>query len=385
MSPLTLPQTKSPPVSPAAHASSVRTVRSLKRKLSNSSSPSTQHTRAAAGIRAQLSGMREENEKLQSDMTATLADNEELSESLKQKSRQLTQAKLYRKHVAADKREAQVQVSDLQAELKTRTQEAEEMVNEYEEMQMELLFERLRPSDSSPPPAFHSQPLTLFHDGRYDDALRAVVYAHIRAGVGKDRIAQLVAVTMQLLANRRITSLPSPATIARWSAELNALTQIQLFERLTADPAAVTVLAHDGTTKTGKKIGAGVVHIDRPHGATENEPKRESVAVYVREQADGTAHSAVRGLTDALNDINAVGRAVFPNRNAATANFHGVLSDHNVTEHKANAMVLSASEVSDSVELLCWNHKYVRACATAFLLYHTRMSKASHCAVQTCE
>jgi hypothetical protein len=282
--------------------------------------------------------MREENEKLQSDMTATLETNDLLRESLKQKSRQLAQAKQYRKHVASDKRDTQVQVSDLQEELKIRTEDAEEIANEYEEMQMVLLVEQSR-EDSSAPHALQVQPLALFHDGRYDDTLRAVIYSHIRAGVGKDRVAQLVAVTMQLLANRRITSMPSPATIARWSSELNALTQIQLFERLTVDPNAVTVLAHDGTTKTGKKIGAGVVHIDRSHGAAENEPKRESVAMFVRAQADGTAESAVRGLTDALSDINAVGRAVFPDRNAAAANFHGVLSDHNVTEHKTNVNI----------------------------------------------
>ena len=360
LSPLTLPPTKSPPVSPAAHASSVRTVRSLKRKLSSSS---PQSARADAGVRSQLSGVREENAKLKAEMAKSIADNDVLRDSLKQKQRQLTQSKQYRKHIAADKREAQVQVSDLREELKTRTEEAEEMANEYEEMQMELLLEQSR-SDSSPPPALQLQPLMLFHDGRFDDTLRAVVYAFIRAGVGKDRIAQLVAVTMQLLANKRITQLPSPATIARMSTELNTLTQIQLYERLTADPTATTVFAHDGTTKSGKKIGAGVVHIDRSRTATTDESKRESVALFVREQADGTAESGVRALTDALSDINAVGSSVFPERNAATANFHGVLSDHNVTEHKTNSMVLSASEVGDSVELLCWNHKYVRACAT---------------------
>jgi hypothetical protein len=159
------------------------------------------------------------------------------------------------------------------------------------------------------------------------------------------------------------------------ATELNTLTHVQLYDRLTADPAAITVFGHDGTTKSGKKIGAGVVHIDRSTPGHDNVTKRESVALFVREQADGTAESSVRALTDALDDVNAVGKLVFPHRAAVTANFHGVLSDHNVTERKTNAMVLSSvasAEVKKSVEMLCWNHKYARARAR-----HTRSPSPS--------
>jgi hypothetical protein len=245
----------------------------------------------------------------------------------------------------------------------------EEMMCAYEQYEMEAIVDQADGNAKQQP-----TPLVLLHDGRYDDALRAVIYAHIRAGVGKDRIAQLVAVTMQLLANRRIDKLPSPATIARMATELNTLTHAQLYDRLTTDPSAITVFGHDGTTKSGKKIGAGVVHIDRstaaaaPHdlgcSSSDTTRPRESVALFVREQADGTAESSVRALTDALYDVNAVGKLVFPNRLAVTANFHGVLSDHNVTERKTNAMVLSSpasAGVKASVEMLCWNHKYARA------------------------
>jgi hypothetical protein len=308
-------------------------------------------------MRARLSEARDESAELE-------ADNDRLRGELKTKSRQLTQAKQYRKHVAADKREAQGQVSSLQAELDERTEEAEELASRYEEMHIELLFEQSRDDaeqENNRTTSAHAQPLTLFHDGRYDDALRAVIYAHISAGVGKDRIAPLVAITMQLLAHKHITQLPSPATIARMSAELNSLTQIQLYERLTSDPTAITVLAHDGTTKSGKKLGAGVVHIDRSVTASKSEDTRESVALFVREQADGTAESGVRVLTDAIADINAVGSTVFPNRRAATSEFHGFLSDHNTTERKTNELLSrDAKELEDALEMFCWNHKYVQ-------------------------
>jgi len=336
-------------VSPAAHASSVRTVRSLKRKLSNSLS--LQSARADAGVRAQLSETREEKAKAEKD-------NERLRDVLKTTKRQLTQSRHYRKGVADRVRDAEQDTADLRAELADRTTEVEEMMCEYEQYEMESIIDEANSIDGHAKPT----PLVLMHDGRYDDALRAVIYAHIRAGVGKDRIAQLVAETMELLANRRIEQLPSPATIARMATELNTLTHVQLYDRMTVDPTAVTVFGHDGTTKSGKKIGAGVVHIDRstsaPHG-NDNDSTRESVALFVREQADGTAESGVRALTDALADVNAVGKLVFPNRDTVTANFHGVLSDHNVTERKTNTMLLSraAAEVQESVELLCWNHK----------------------------
>jgi hypothetical protein len=340
----------------------VRTVRSLKRKLSASLSPRSARADAAGpGVRARLSEAIAEKENLEAARAESVADNERLRKQLTTKARQLTQAKQYRKHVAADKRDAQSQVSSLQAELEDSTDAAAEMASEYEEMQMELLFEQSRAdTDETDGGAQAVQPLNLLHDGRYDDALRAVIYAHISAGVGKDRIAALVAITMQLLAHKRIEQLPSAATIARMSGELNALTQIQLYERLTSDANALTVFAHDGTTKSGKKLGAGVVHIDRAATATQDQPKRESVALFVREQADGTAESSVRVLTDAVADINAVGRSVFASRPAVKNNhFNGVLSDHNVTERRTNALLLEseAKEMKDALEMYCWNHK----------------------------
>lgn len=352
----------SAPVSAAAHASSVRTVRSLKRKLSNSLSPQNGPAAADAGLRAQLSETREGKAKVEDE-------NEQLRDALKATKRQLTQSRHYRKGVTARARDAEHDANDLRAELAELTRDVEERIMcAYEQYEMESIVDEANSSNDN---AKRPTPLVLMHDGRYDDALRAVIYAYIRAGVGKDHIAQLVAVTIELLANRRIDKLPSPATIARMATELNTLTHVQLYDLLTVDPTAITVFGHDGTTKSGKKIGAGVVHIDRSTpGDSSNDTtrQRESVALFVREQADGTAQSNVRALTDALDDVNAVGKLVFSNRAAVTANFHGVLSDHNVTERKTNAMVLSSvasADVKKSVEMLCWNHKYACACACA--------------------
>lgn len=358
-------------MSAAAHASSVRTIRSLKRKLSNSLSPQSGPAAADAGLRGQLSETREEKAKVEEE-------NERLRDALKATKRQHTQSCHYRKGVAARARDAEHDAADLRAELAERTTDVEEELGcAYEQYEMEAIVDEANRSTDN---ATRSTPLVLMHDGRYDDALRAVIYAHIGAGVGKDRIAQLVAVTMELLANRRIDKLPSPATIARMATELNTLTHVQLYHRLTADPNAITVFGHDGTTKSGKKIGAGVVHIDRSTPGDNNDARRESVALFVREQADGTAESSVRALTDALHDVNAVGKLVFPNRDAVTANFHGVLSDHNVTERKTNAMVLSnpaPAGVKESVEMLCWNHKYARARAQ-----HTRSERMTDAAAE---
>src|SRR6185437_3574751 len=99
-------------------------------------------------------------------------------------------------------RDAEHDVADLRAELAERTTDVEEELGcAYEQYEMEAIVDEANRSTDN---ATRSTPLVLMHDGRYDDALRAVIYAHIGAGVGKDRIAQLVAVTMELLANRRI-------------------------------------------------------------------------------------------------------------------------------------------------------------------------------------
>jgi hypothetical protein len=83
------------------------------------------------------------------------------------------------------------------------------------------------------------------------------------------------------------------------------------------------------------------------------------VALFVREQADGTAESSVRVLTDAVADINAVGHAVLPTRPAVKPSFNGVLSDHNVTERRTNTLLLEsqANEVKHALQMFCWNHK----------------------------
>jgi chromosome segregation ATPase len=99
---------------------------------------------AGPGVRARLSEAIAEKENLETAMAESVADNERLRNQLTAKARQLTQAKQYRKHVAADKRDAQSQVSSLQAELEDSTEAAAEMASEYEEMQMELLFEQSR-------------------------------------------------------------------------------------------------------------------------------------------------------------------------------------------------------------------------------------------------
>ena len=219
-------------MSAAAHASSVRTVRSLKRKLSNSLSPQSGPATADAGLRAQLSETREEKAKVEEE-------NERLRGALKAKQRQLTQSRHYRKDIAARVRSAEHDAADLRAELAERATDVEEelmtVMCAYEQYEIEAIVDE---ADNSRRTATSPTPLVLQHDGRYDDALRAVIYAHIRAGVGKDRIAQLVAVTMELLANRRIDKLPSAATIARMATELNTLTHVQLYDRLTTDPTA---------------------------------------------------------------------------------------------------------------------------------------------------
>jgi hypothetical protein len=83
------------------------------------------------------------------------------------------------------------------------------------------------------------------------------------------------------------------------------------------------------------------IHIDRtPLKKEDNEMRRESVAMLVGGQPDGTAASAMQLVEDALDNINTLGGAAFPGRRPLSmASFSGTLSDHNTTEQKENNLI----------------------------------------------
>jgi predicted nucleic acid-binding Zn-ribbon protein len=122
-------------VGAAAHASSVRTVRSLKRKLSNSLSPQSGPATADAGLRAQLSETREEKAKVEKE-------NERLRDALTATKRQHTQSRNYRKRVADRVRAAEHDAADLRAELAERaTDVEEELMCAYEQYEIEAIVD----------------------------------------------------------------------------------------------------------------------------------------------------------------------------------------------------------------------------------------------------
>jgi hypothetical protein len=126
------------------------------------------------------------------------------------------------------------------------------------------------------------------------------------------------------------------------------------------------------------------IHVDRTALRKEDDdPRRESMAMFMREQPDGTAASAVQLAEDAFDDINRLGTAAFPGRRSLSmASISGTLSDHNTTEQKENNLInakraqllapaAAAAAAADSgnrkqagvgafvpiVSMFCWNHK----------------------------
>ena len=83
------------------------------------------------------------------------------------------------------------------------------------------------------------------------------------------------------------------------------------------------------------------IHVDRkPLKQEDTDPERESLAMFVREQPDGTAVSAMQLADDAFDDINTLGSAAFPGRRSLSmASISGTLSDHNTTEQKENNLI----------------------------------------------
>jgi hypothetical protein len=134
------------------------------------------------------------------------------------------------------------------------------------------------------------------------------------------------------------------------------------------------------------------IHVDRkPLKQEDTDPERESLAMFVREQPDGTAVSAMQIANDAFDDINTLGSAAFPGRRSLSmASISGTLSDHNTTEQKENNLInarraqllapaaaaasspsmssAAAAAAADGtqagadafvpiVSMFCWNHK----------------------------
>ena len=189
--------------------------------------------------------------------------------------KQLNNAKNYRKTVAGDKRQAESERDAAREELEQLQTLADERLEAYEELEMEMVMMMMTDDVMAKRKRTNSggggggggggdgdegdelKEVDVFHDGRYDDNMRVAIFACMRAGVGKDRIAPLVAAILRVLANIKVNRMPSPSTIAKWADDMSNLTAIQLYARLTTDPDALKVLAHDGTTMGGKKYGTG--------------------------------------------------------------------------------------------------------------------------------
>jgi hypothetical protein len=182
--------------------------------------------------------------------------------------KQLNNAKHHRKTVAADKRQAENERDAAREEVEQLQTLADERLEAYEELEMEMVMmvmtddvmtKRKRATGGGGGggggDGDELKDVDFFHEGRYDDNMRVAILACMRAGVGKDRIAPLVAALLRALVKTKVNRMPAPSTIAKWADEMSNLTAIQLYDKLTTDPDAVKVFAHDGTTMSGKKYG----------------------------------------------------------------------------------------------------------------------------------
>jgi hypothetical protein len=314
------------------------------------------------------------------DDTKEALDNAQADLAVTRK--QLNNAKNYRKTVAGGKRQAESERDAAREALEQLQTLADERLEAYEELEMEMVMMMMTDDVMAKRKRANGggggggggdegdelKEVDIFHEGRYDDNMRVAIFSCMRAGVGKDRIPELVAAILRALAKIKVNRLPSPSTIAKWAGQMSNLTAIQLYDRLTTDPDALKVLAHDGTTMGGKKYGTGrsvalssnrscararaamclpslivscSIHVDRkPLKQEDTDPERESLAMFVREQPDGTAVSAMQLAEDAFDDINTLGGAAFPGRRSLSmASISGTLSDHNTTEQKENNLI----------------------------------------------
>jgi hypothetical protein len=77
-----------------------------------------------------------------------------------------------------------------------------------------------------------------------------------RSRVGTKRIAKLVGDIMQVFTGKTPERLPVHSTVESWIPQLDAVTLVQAFQALTENPSDLKVVAKDGTTKMGHKLGS---------------------------------------------------------------------------------------------------------------------------------
>jgi hypothetical protein len=264
--------------------------------------------KAAATKKAEVTAM---------DLDDTQEVLDDAKETLSATRKQLSNSKSYRKTVAAAKKQAESERDAALEEIKELTALANEHLEAYEELEMEMVVmmmtddvvakrNRLRRGgggdgggggggDGDGDGEHELKEVDFFHNGRYDDRLRVAVLACMRAGVGKDRIAELVAVILRVTAKLDPKKMPSPSTIANWAGELSNLTAIQLYDRLTTDPDATKVLAHDGTTMGGKKYGTARSVVMRASGKAGCDAYCASACLCLAAQHSHRPHASEEG------------------------------------------------------------------------------------------
>ena len=361
-----------------------RVIQHFKRKADELKTKTTELQAENKRLRKQLNNSQESIDELEEKNETMKAELKDTEEGFKMMSRKLSDSKQYRKKVSsnltvvrAERDEALEKIERLEEELDARTEEVKDWMEDYDRLELEATL--LQESGEKKTEAAEEKEIDFrAPDGTYDHRLRTVIYAFIRANVGKDNIAPLVAITMRALDNTKITKLPSPATMQRMQTELGVLNRIQLYDALTKDPNANTIFAHDGTTDHGRKIGVGELHFQKPKAP--EQPKEEkkskdknqksrkkkesplqSSTLFAREQPNGTAASTLQLLNDAITDLNTAGSAVFKDRQPFTVDrICGTLSDHNTTEKATNRLIQAAHTAAEAVgwsEGFCWNHK----------------------------
>lgn len=160
-----------------------------------------------------------------------------------------------RQQAESERDDAIERVEELEAEIEEANERFEELSMEAMLVQQELTLCNDGDGNDYDGDRSNKRVSDMYSNGRYDDRMKMAVFACMTANVGKDAVAPLIRRIVESLTGQTIKRLPAPSTIAGWASELGTLARIQTFERLTADPTAPKVIAHDGTSKSGKKLG----------------------------------------------------------------------------------------------------------------------------------
>lgn len=187
----------------------------------------------------------------------------------------------------------------------------------------------------------------------YDDRMRQCVYYCLAKEVPVTNVSDVIGHVVETLAEKKMESLPSTASICRMKQEMGVLSDLQTFDAIRS--GGNVTLAFDGTTKKDR-------HINEVHITTE---EKKTLCVGLGEIPGGKAVDYHEHITKSIGDLQQSATEYHKQdpvsatvSDCVTSSITGIVTDRCVVNH-AVVSLLEETYKHDIVEMKCQVHPLV--------------------------